>query len=39
MKVRESGMPDEEVWSEFFEPKSILKILGINKSGHSGTLV
>src|SRR3990167_9767474 len=32
MKVRESGMPGEEVWSEFFEPKRILKKLGIDKT-------
>ena len=32
MKVRESGMPDEEVWSDFFEPKKILKKLGIDKT-------
>ena len=32
MKVRDSGMPDEEMWSEFFKPKRILKILGIDNS-------
>ena len=30
MKVRESGMPNEKVWSEFFEPDKILKTLGID---------
>ncbi len=32
MKVRDSDMPDEEMWSEFFEPKKILKTLGIDKT-------
>ena len=30
MKVRESGMPNEEMWSEFFKPKMILRTLGID---------
>ncbi|MHB9055863.1 MAG: class I SAM-dependent methyltransferase [Paludibacteraceae bacterium] len=25
MKVRDSGMPEEEVWSEFFDPHTILR--------------
>jgi len=32
MKVRDSGMPNEEMWSEFFNPKRILKTLGIDNS-------
>jgi len=31
MKLKESGMPEEEMWKEFFEPDKILKILGIDK--------
>lgn len=31
MKVRESGMPDEEVWNRFFNVELILKELQINK--------
>lgn len=30
MKVRESGMPEEDMWKEFFNPKDIFKILGID---------
>ncbi|WP_370575332.1 class I SAM-dependent methyltransferase [Methanomethylovorans sp.] len=30
MKIRESGMPDEDVWKGFFEPDKILKELGLN---------
>ena len=32
MKLKESGMPEEEMWEGFFNPDKILKILGINKS-------
>ena len=32
MKLKESGMPEEKVWGEFFKPDKILKILGMNKS-------
>ena len=32
MKVRDSGMPNEEMWSKFFNPKRILKTLGIDNS-------
>ena len=32
MKLKESGMPEEKMWKEFFEPDKILKILGIDKS-------
>ena len=30
MKVRDSGMPDEEVWDNFFNPLLTLQKLGIN---------
>jgi ubiquinone/menaquinone biosynthesis C-methylase UbiE len=30
MKVRESGMPSEKLWEEFFEPEKILRILKLN---------
>ncbi len=29
MKTRESGMPDEPVWSEFFRPEEVLERLGL----------
>lgn len=29
MKARESGMPDEQMWQEFFDPATILDSLGI----------
>lgn len=29
MKARESGMPDEQMWDQFFDPDFILKTLGI----------
>lgn len=29
MKVRDSGMPDEEMWDGFFDPASILACLGL----------
>jgi SAM-dependent methyltransferase len=29
VKTRESGMPSEDVWHEFFEPETILKKLGL----------
>ncbi|MDD5758703.1 MAG: class I SAM-dependent methyltransferase [Desulfobulbaceae bacterium] len=31
MKVRDSGMPDEEMWSGFFDPASVLNIFGLNQ--------
>lgn len=31
MKTRESGMPPEEMWQEYFEPQTILKKLGLNE--------
>lgn len=30
MKVRESGMPEREMWKEFFNPGKILATLGLN---------
>lgn len=30
MKVRDSGMPDEDMWRDFFEPSRILATLGID---------
>lgn len=30
MKIRESGMPEENMWKEFFNPKDIFKTLGID---------
>ena len=31
MKIRESGMPEREMWENFFDPKKILATLGIDK--------
>src|SRR3989344_8483928 len=31
MKVRESGMPEESMWDEFFDYEHIVKVMGINK--------
>lgn len=30
MKVRDSGMPDEEMWVGFFDPAKVLNVLGLN---------
>lgn len=30
MKIRESGMPDRQMWEKFFDPQNILLILGLN---------
>lgn len=30
MKVRDSGMPEEEMWSDFFDPEKILATFGLN---------
>jgi len=30
MKVRESGMPEEHVWEDFFSPGTILKTMGVS---------
>jgi len=32
MKVRDSGMPEEELWRTFFDPPHILAKLGLNSS-------
>jgi SAM-dependent methyltransferase len=32
MKIRESGMPQEEEWTNFFTPAKILKMLGLDGS-------
>jgi len=29
MKVRDSGMPDEDFWAGFFDPSKILEVLGV----------
>jgi SAM-dependent methyltransferase len=31
MKTRESGMPEESTWQDFFEPREILKALGLTR--------
>jgi ubiquinone/menaquinone biosynthesis C-methylase UbiE len=32
MKARESDMPDERTWASFFEPESVLRALGLERS-------
>lgn len=32
MKVRDSGMPEEEMWSEFFDPENILRTFGLDRA-------
>jgi SAM-dependent methyltransferase len=32
MKTRESGMPEEEAWNDFFDPKMILRKLKLSES-------
>ena len=34
MKVRDSGMPDEEMWSEFFDPAATMAIFGLDQGVH-----
>lgn len=34
MKVRDSGMPDEEVWIGFFEPAKVLAVFGLDRGVH-----
>jgi SAM-dependent methyltransferase len=34
MKIRDSGMPDEEMWSGFFNPAQVLKIFGLEQGIH-----
>ena len=31
MKVRDSGMPEEKMWEDFFEPEKVLKTFGLDK--------
>jgi len=31
MKVRDSGKPDEEMWTGFFDPAKVLAIFGLNR--------
>ena len=31
MKVRDSGMPAEEMWSEFFDPAKVLAVFGLDR--------
>ncbi len=31
MKVRDSGMPDEEMWTGFFDPARVFTILGLDR--------
>jgi len=31
MKVRDSGMPEEEMWTGFFDPAGILKVFGFDR--------
>jgi SAM-dependent methyltransferase len=35
MKVRESGMPDESMWERFFDPSSVLSLLGLTQETSS----
>ncbi len=37
MKIRESGMPDQEVWEGFFTPEVVLRALGLTST--SGDVV
>lgn len=30
MKIRESGMPERDMWDKFFNPAKILDTLGLN---------
>lgn len=40
MKVRDSGMPDEEMWSAFFDPAKVpgLFVLDLGVRDHYGLL-
>jgi SAM-dependent methyltransferase len=31
VKVRDSGMPDEEMWTGFFDPSKVLEVLGLGR--------
>ncbi len=35
MKVRDSGMPEEEMWSGFFDPASVLGIFDLDREIHN----
>jgi SAM-dependent methyltransferase len=35
MKVRDSGMPDEDMWSSFFDPDSVLTVFGLENGIHN----
>jgi SAM-dependent methyltransferase len=34
MKVRDSGMPDEDMWIGFFDPAKVLSVLGLDRGLH-----
>ena len=34
MKVRDSGMPDEDMWIGFFDPAKVLSIFGLGRGVH-----
>lgn len=34
MKVRDSGIPDEEMWSGFFDPAGVLSVFGLDHGMH-----
>lgn len=34
MKIRDSGMPDEEMWTGFFDPTKVLAVLGLDQGVH-----
>ncbi len=36
MKIRESGMPERDVWERFFSPDKILKTLGLDSNSNDG---
>lgn len=31
MKVRDSGMPEEERWASFFDPEAVLRVFGLDR--------
>jgi len=31
MKVRDSGMPEEEMWTAFFDPAKVLEVFGLDR--------
>jgi len=32
MKIRDSGMPEKDIWEDFFNPQEILKVMGLDKN-------